>query len=764
MIYNYDSIPIELKQLKRWVLWKKKPTKDGRTTKIPINAHTGYGAKSNDEETWTTFEHAMIMCDSLNCDGLGFMLGNGFFGVDLDNHGEMSDDEFKELRKEFLSCLTSYAEVSQSGVGLHIICKGVLPQGARRRGNIEMYDSARFFAMTGKGNKLPVNERTNEIKKLWEKYLNKEDKYVFTRDNAPSTGFNLLSDEEVLDKARESKNGSLFTCLYYGQWQGIYESQSQADLSLCNILAFWCAKDNTQMDRIFRSSKLMRDKWDEKRGEQTYGELTISQAVNNCKETFTSSFDSSKKFYNPLTGEVEDRIKKNYDLTDTGNAQRFIDKFGDNLRYNFDNKAWMTFDGKTWIRDNKQLVKTQVDILIDEMKKELASEENKELAREMARNVKHLSSNSGKEAMLKEAMHIGAMPTTNADYDKSEYYLNCKNGVVDLHNGDLLAHDKVLMLSKNTNIECDMENEPTRRIQFLHEIFSNDEGLIDYVQKAVGYTLTGDTKEQCFFQCYGDGANGKSVFLDIIYNMLGTYSLNSQVESILAKNTNSSGASSEIARMNGARFVRTNEPNDGSRFNEGLVKQLVSGDVTTARFLYGNEFEFVPVFKLWIATNYKIEVRGTDYGIWRRMRLIPFKQKFEGKKMDKDLTNKLMKELPQILGRAVEGCIKWQEEGLHMPDIIESETKQYQVEMDKLGKFVEDCCKIDLTARERAGDLYKEYAERAKNGHEYCMTQTRFGIEMQKRFIKKNIGGYAYYMGLKLKKNDRSYTYEKDNI
>ena len=757
-MFNYDNIPQELKELQRWVLWKKRKLENGKFTKVPVNAKNGYGAKSNDKETWTTFDEAYKKISYYNCDGLGFMLGNGYFGIDIDH---ALDDT--ELINEFVETMNSYTELSQSGEGIHIICKGVLPQGARRKGNIEMYDNARFFVMTGNlfDNKhTSIFDRTNEVKQLWNKHLNDNvgASYVYKK-NIVAGG---LTDEEVIEKAKESQNGNLFTCLYYGQWEGIYPSQSEADMSFCSLLAFWCGKNEEQIDRIFRTSGLMRDKWNQKRGVKTYGEITIETAIAKCKDVYNKGHNDSQ-VYNPITGEVT--TKKDYDFNDTGNARRFVDRFGNNLRYNFDNKCWMIFNGKTWVVDNKQIVKTQADLMIEEMKIEALQEKDKELQKEMLKNIKHLSSSNGKEAMLKEAMHIGEMPTVNSDYNRDNYLLNCFNGVVDLRTGQLLKHDKKYMISRNTDLTCDMEKEPTRWLQFLKEVFGGNDEMVDYIHKVVGYTLTGDTREHIFFQCYGSGANGKSVFLDILYYLLGDYSLNTQVESILARSGNNGGATSEIARMEGSRFIRTNEPNEGARFNEGLIKQLVSGDVTTARFLYGREFEFVPKGKLWIATNYKIGVRGMDDGIWRRMRLIPFEEKFVGDKADKNLPEKLMNELPQILGWAVKGAIKWQKEGLKtVPKKISDANEEYKQEMDTISTFMNDCTRLSTIGRERASDVYREYAEWAKIGHENCMTQSKFGIEMAKRYQKKTINGYVYYLGFVLKKHDESYVFERDVI
>ena len=762
---SYNNIPSEMKQLKRWVLWKTKNTENGKTTKIPINAKNGYGAKSNDSSTWVSFNEAISKVSFYNCKGLGFMLGDGYFGVDIDNAIEDT-----ELINEFVKKLNSYTEISQSGKGIHIICKGVLPQGARRKGNIEMYDNARFFAMTGnlyQGTESKVEDRTDEVKQLWNKYLNDKKEvpsgaYVYTAERKPfiNSSPSTLNDNEVIDKIKESQSSNLFNCLYYGQWEGLYPSQSEADMAMCSILAFWCAKDESQIDRIFRSSKLYREKWDLKRGANTYGEMTIRSAVNGCRDVYTPAFNSSVQSYNPKTGEVVQ--KKKYDLTDTGNAQRFIDRFGQNLRYNHDNKYWMIWDGKTWIIDNKQIVKTQVDILIEEMKVEAVKEKDDSYQKELFRNIKHLSNNGGKEAMLKEAMHIGIIPARNCDFDKAKYLLNCFNGVVDLEKGIIIPHNRDFLMSKNTHLTCDFNEEPKRWVKFLYEIFDDDEEMVEFIQRAIGYTLTGDTNEHFFFQCFGDGANGKSVFLDIIYKMLGDYSLNAQVECLLAKgNGSSGGANTEIARMNGARFVRTNEPNEGSRFNEGLVKQLVAGDVTTARFLYGKEFEFKPNLKLWIATNYKIGVRGTDNGIWRRNLLIPFLKKFDENTADKYLTEKLMNELPQILGWSVKGAMKWKKEGIKIPTKIKQASAEYKKEMDIVSLFLDNCTKISANGREKASDVFKEYVSWAKSSNEWSgMTQSKFGIEMGKKFQKKNINGYVYYVGFILKKNDESYVYE----
>lgn len=759
---NYAEVPQEMKELKRWVLWKK-VTRDGKNTKFPIDAHNGKGAKSNDDTTWSTFQDACDGLEEYDCDGLGFMLGGGYFGVDIDHALDN-----KPLIDEFVNALDSYTEISQSGEGIHIICKGVLPQGQRRKGNIEMYDNVRFFAMTGNiyEGHCQLHDRTQEIKALHEKYL--QPSYTFQKESKEERRVTLLpNDEEVISKALSSKNNIIFSSLYYGQWEGAYASQSDADLALCSFLAFWTNKDATQMDRIFRKSKLYRQKWDENRGEHTYGEITIQKAINGCQNTYDPNAMTNTRSvsYNPETGEYV-KTKKNYTYDDTGNAQRFVDEFGEDIRYHYKNKCWMIWDGKTWCRDEKQQIKNLADKMIREIKKEYFDELGKDDKKSEAilKNFKHLSSTSGKEAMLKEAMHIQSIATTNTDYDTNPYLLNCENGVVDLKTGKLLPHDKRYMLSKNTHVNVDFNGKPKEWLKAINGIFQGNEGVLSFVKKAVGYSLTGDTKEQCFFQCYGNGANGKSVFLNTISNVLGDYAINAQVQSILAKgNGNGGNASPDIARMNGSRFVRTNEPNEGSRFDEGLVKQLTGGDIVTARFLYGEEFQFKSEFKMWIACNYKIVVRGTDKGIWRRMRLIPFEAEFEGKNEDKNLENKIKAEYPQILAWAIQGCLEWQKEGLEMPDEIRIATNEYRDEMDIVRSFAKDRIKMKPGNKIKASLIYTAYKQWARDGNEYMMSNQKFGLEFAKKYVKRNVGGYIYYMDIDLKEADEAkYVFVKE--
>ena len=307
---KYENVPVELKTLRRWVCFKVEGMENNKTTKRPYNAINGKLAKVNDELTWSTFDIALKGCSKYKCDGIGFILGCGIFGIDLDNHVDeygvapMTDEEFQEFSTEFIETLDSYTELSQSGKGIHIICSGKLPTGPRRKGCVEMYDSGRFFAFTGNAIKnIPIMNREEEIKPLYEKHINVKTSFdrpaITPRYSSTERQELKLSDSEIINAALASRQGGEFYKYYHdGDISSNNNDASSADMSFCNMLAFWCNGNEEQMDRIFRTSALMRDKWDEKRGERTYGEITISSAINMMRTGYvkTAPIETGPKF------------------------------------------------------------------------------------------------------------------------------------------------------------------------------------------------------------------------------------------------------------------------------------------------------------------------------------------------------------------------------------------------------------------------------------------------------------------------------------
>lgn len=745
MITKIENIPEELKSVDQWVCWVG-------VDKIPKNPANGRNAQSNNPSTWGTFVQAVKACETYSFDGIGFMFANGYFGVDLDHCLDNVD-----FCDEFVETLESYAEVSKSGSGIHIICKGKLPDGARRKGNVEMYQSGRYFICTGNlynSKYKTVNDCTESIKVLYSKYLPTETPKVEQKIYEPID----LEDEEIIDKARNCKSGYVFNILYSGTWQGLYTSQSEADLALCNQLAFWTGKNTTQMDRIFRSSGLMREKWDKKRGAKTYGEITIGKACANCVEVYEpKKYDDDTElafaFFKDGKSGAE-APKKHYDMTDTGNAHRLFDKFGNIIRYSYNRKKWFYWDGKVWRADDSGEIKKLADVIVEDIKNEGYKEQDEDIQESLLRWANRTASSKGKENMIKECQHLNGIPASPDDFDSFPDYLNCQNGIVNLRNGELMPHDANFMMSKICFSEYDASGKkPELWLKFLDDVTNGNKELQEYIQRCIGYSISGSNREQCAYFLYGMGNNGKSTFLDTIADLLGGYSSNAQPETIMMKKFGGDSANSDIARLKSARLVTCEEPTEGVRLNEGLLKQLTGGSKITCRFLYGDEFEYTPEFKIWVATNHKPVIRGTDVGIWRRIKLIPFEVNIPKEKVDKNLKWKLRKEFPQIMKWAIDGCIKWQKQGIVEPACVLDAVKEYKHEMDLLAGFIDQCIEIDYDCDDKviASDLYKVYAKWAKENKEFEMSSKKFFTEISNKLPDKgrNAKG-VFYTHIKL--------------
>lgn len=834
---RYLKIPQEIKQTRRWICYKIELRED-KQTKVPYNAISGSFARSNDPDTWTTFRVAVMGCIKYRCDGIGFMLGEDantgtcYFGIDLDNHADqngqkpMSQEDFNKFASEFIDVLQSYTEYSHSGDGIHIICKGKLPTGARRKNGVavEMYEKGRFFTMTGNVIKnLPINERTEEIKPLWEKYLNvqMEDSDYDASFTGIQFGENRiantivktstnLSDNELIEKIRSSRYGSEFVALYNGDMSEYANDHSAADMALCKILAFWTGCDKVQMDRIFRSSALMREKWDKMRGVATYGNITLDKAVVSQREIYTPAKEKivvvenkekdnkkvnfeDKVIISPSSELVlfDDKadpiikvknIFKYYPLNDTGNAERFYDYFGENFKYNKDNQNFMFWNGKTWIKDVKGYVRKYANKLIDVLKAEVRNtekeirelqkegEDNKDRVAELqlilkgqTKNVDRVSNKAGKDAMLSELQSLHDLPVVNSEFDKQEWYLNTDSGVVDLTTGEILPFDKKYMLSKNTNCKVSFE-EPIVFLKFLHDILERpNEGetkeLMDTVQMCLGESLTGRTNKEHLYIMYGNGSNGKSTFIKVTTDAFGDYgtSMNSDM---LIQNPNSSSQSNEfsLSALLGARMVSTSETGEGKRLDEVTIKRMLSGEKINAQFKYGQPFSFMPTFSPWMSTNNKPIIRATDFGTWRRIFYIPFLNTFNGEKKDVDMPKKLAAELPQILGWMIKGAVKLHnvyQDKLPKPKCLEEALSDYKKELDVIVAFLNDRCIPFPEMEIEAATLYQAYKEWAKNNGEYCFSESKFKLEMPKKGYKlrKDVNKGWVYCGLKLATN-----------
>lgn len=776
--FNYQNIPQELRNLKQWGLFELKWVEARKkNTKIPINPYDGSAGKSNDPNTWSDFDTAMRALNEVErADGLAFYFANGYVGLDIDHidsnleDWRAGDNDPNNLVNKFQDLTdNTYMEVSQSGTGIHAIFKGKIPGKRRRKGNYEMYQTGRFFALTG-NNIIPdptiKSMSDDEMKTLYE--------FLFGKDNVVqlhSESDNItpvdLSVVEIIKRAENSaKTGTRFTMFMKGGWEQFYSSHSEADMAFANDLAFWTGRDFHKMDTIFRNSSLMREKFDEKHGAVTYGTSLLNKAINETQNIYNPERDSQDSESSYTFSFNEDKTKKIMPRSwdDQGRGLRMRDQFATVLKFNAVDKKWFFFNGSYWQEDiGNQRVELAAERVANSIKKEkpelsfsTKTDEDKAM-NEWYRFQKDSRSHMAKMHMIDEFKKY--VIVKHGEFDKEDMLLNTESGYVDLSNGELHDHDIDKKFSHQTLAEYSDNVDAPLWEKFLNQIFNNDEELIHYVQKAIGYSFTGSVDEQCLFILNGRGRNGKSVFSNVVSDVAGNYAKQMNVQTIVAKKNQSGSANSDIARLEGARIVTSSELNEGDRFDESLVKQLTGGDKILARFLYGSEFEYKPKFKIWMATNHLPIIRGTDDGIWRRIKIIPFNIQIPKEKVDKRLEYKLKAEYTGILNWIVQGAIMWQQEGLEDPEAVRQVIENYRAEMDPLDAFLEECCTTGQNYSIKAREMYDAYHEWAKESEEYKMSMTKFGREMSKKLLRvKKRDGWCY-VGLKLKEPDSDYKF-----
>jgi putative DNA primase/helicase len=418
-------------------------------------------------------------------------------------------------------------------------------------------------------------------------------------------------------------------------------------------------------------------------------------------------------------------------LTDLGNARRFIAKHGHNLRYVPHWKKWLIWDGVRWAEDAINEITYLATETIRGLYGEVHRIEDHEKRTGFARHLVHSESHSRIVSMLKLAESVPGVAATPELLDADPWALNLLNGTLNLRTGQLREHRREDRITKLAPVAYDPEAQCPRWDAFLFRVLGGDTELIRFVQKAVGYTLTGSTEEQCFLILYGTGANGKSTLIQTLRALLSDYARQTPIETLLVKSGD--GPRNDVARLHGARFVAAVEAESGKRLAEALVKQLTGGDTVTARFLYGEHFEFQPTFKLWLAVNHKPVVQGTDHAIWRRIRLLPFTVTIPEGEQDRQLAEKLQAELPGILRWAVEGCLLWQQEGLAVPLVVKQATSGYRSEMDVGAAFIAQCCVLEPQQTVSSGDLYTAYKAWCEDMGESPMSQKALADMLKER-------------------------------
>lgn len=735
-----NQISEDLKSVPRWVLWTY-VDRGGKRTKAPINPATGNFASSTDPATWSTFPEAVAAWEmNPSADGLGFVLGDGWAGVDIDDCIDEKGYLHPEARK-IVDTLDSYTEVSPSGRGIKIFLRafqGLADHHRRKRGDwpaegmdVEVYTEGRYFTVTGRrvaGTPLEVNERTSQLLALADRMTPAQE----PQKTIPHVAL-PLSDQELLDKARNSAQGKKFSALYdRGDWASEgYPSQSEADQALCNQLAFWFQADPGQIDAAFRGSALMREKWGRSVGRgETYGQRTIARACESCGETYTPPASYSptpsreretdaKELADELSGGPRWRFPRN----DLENAQLLHERHGADIRYTPATRSLYTWGGKSWKLDEGGVAVTrrasaQAALLLEEA----ATDKEKRWANKSCMQPKIKAAID----LLKSRPGVAVSPSA---FDANPALLNCRSGTIDLRTGEHREHRRGDLLTKMTPVTFDSRAQAPSWEAFLRRVLRDDSERIAFAQRAVGYSLTGWVREHVVLILLGPGGNGKGVFIETILSLLAGYGLKASFATFVhSRNLKPSEPTPHLADLCGRRAVFASESDEGARLNEPLIKELSGGDTINARELHGKPFQFKPQHKIWLVTNHRPRVQGDDQGIWRRLLLLNFDVSIPESEQDPRLLEKLRGELPGILNWALEGCKEWQRIGLAPPDSVRADTNLYRNEEDPLFYFLRERCAprparlLQASATDlreagywvEAGQLYETFSDWAK--------------------------------------------------
>lgn len=435
--------------------------------------------------------------------------------------------------------------------------------------------------------------------------------------------------------------------------------------------------------------------------------------------------------------------------TDLANSRRLAARHGPDLHFTTEG-GWLVWDGQRFASDEKAvrlqaLAKDTVLAIFDEISQAPTKAEQNQIISHARRS----QSKSAIQAMEYLARSEPGIYVALTSFDADPMLLNVVNGTLDLRTGELREHSRTDCITKLAPVPFDADATCGLWDAFLWRVTGGREDLCAYLRRLTGYLLTGLTTEQVIVFLFGLGANGKSVFCEVLTALMGDYAMAALPELVMARRH--AGIPNDVAALRGRRVALMNETTQGSRFDEAKLKHLTGGDTLSGRFLHREFFDFAPTHKLVIRGNHKPAIAGTDEGIWRRLHLVPFEVQIPPAEQDRNLLTRLRAELPGILRWAVQGCLEWQESGLQPPAIITDAVREYREESDVLGKFIAERCEINRLAEVKSGAFFSAYQAYCERAAERWMPHKDLPAEMRRRgFEHRRTKAGGMYLGVSL--------------
>ena len=753
-----ESIPAWLRENGRFVL---------RRGKIP---YTRYGRRANptDAKDGCTAAEALAAWEKApdRYDGIGVMIIPPLVGIDLD-HVISGDGEMAPLAEEILGMADTYAEISPSGTGLHLLglAPGVAADPAKylqknSDAGVEVYFSNRYFTFTGDslaGGE--VRDISNSVQEVLDTYMQRREMPTEgtsvsapAADREPDTRTDeavAMDADAVMDRMKRGKDWETIERLLAGE--DIKGNTSDDDMSLMNRLAFYSCRDARVMDYIYRTSYRYREKWDERRGASTWGADQIAKAVRECRTVWNPSYSSGERLALQLGDAEQDALtwlteqdaanNSRYSLDDMGAGYLLADWAKPFARYCADANTWFVYRGGVWKKDPGGVaIASKAKVLSAAVASYAASITDDQRRKAWLGFAGRWCSYNSRRTYIRDAASV--WPVQRSEFDRYPWLFNVMNGTLDLHNGEFRSHDPADMLTRQGSVVYDPDARCERWESFVQEIFPNDPDTLDFMQRWLGYSLAGDLSEEKMVMLHGESTrNGKSTLCECISAVMGDYATSINPDSLgEQRRSDGTGPSEDIARLNGIRFAVMPEPKNTLRLDAGRIKQLTGGDTVNARFLGENSFTFKSVAHITANANSLPDVNDMTVFWSGRVLVVPFTRHFEEWEQDPHLKAKMSTEEAKsgILNWMLEGLRKYQRDRLKTSAAMQSALDEYRYESDKLSRFIGDCLPVseDPGLKIRTEDVYANYQAWCRENGNFAEAKNRFLAGLRNRGVQ----------------------------
>ncbi len=693
---HIENIPQKMKEVKAWVCWRE-GERDGKITKIPTSPLNGRSIDVTDPSNWMTFEQAMRSSRATGITGIGFVFSPqyGFVGVDID-HCIHEDGTLSALAEEIVETLGSYTEVSVSGTGLHIICKGTLPPGRKKNQElgVEMYSEGRFFTVTGDvwSGYTDIEERTDELARIHRLFVAKG-KVESQGIGSEGKDRREIAHADAIEQMRRGKDGDRLIDLYHGNWKGYYPSQSEAEIRLMNALAFYTDSDPELMDDLYRASGLYRPKWDEKRSAdgKTYGQMTIDNAIACTVKR--SSNSPQRSVSNTSVASIYRELPPWYVRGERGNIKFVPGVLAQHLSKTipavYAESNYYLYDHGVYVQTSRDRVKwiIQKYLLVEYMQSKHLNEVCDLWATSILRDLDELNSY------------------------KYSHLINFKNGIYNVRTKEFIAHSPDYLTTIQLNAEYRPDAVCPEFLKFMAQTLSTEN--VRLVQEILGYLLVPLTQAQKAFLLYGPPRTGKSTFLRLIEDIIGKDNISNVPLQDLDNRF-------KTALLHGKLINLFADLPAKPLQDTGFFKALTGEDSVIGEVKFQNPFSFMNKARMIFSAN-ELPRNYADRSdaFYRRLIIIPFVNQVDADNVDTRLTEKLLREKEGIIQWALVGLERLIKNNFRFSESVSSKelTMQYKIDSDNVKWFISNYCEVAPDERVYGLRLYQEYRNACtKNG------------------------------------------------